>query len=263
VPGNRDILRMSIEPSIFRLSLRLSRFQPLATEETRALEGAAGPVRLHRAHEDLVREGESGAHIGLLLSGFAYAFRVLPDGRRQIVSYLIPGDLCDPRVLLLPTAAHTVTTLTAANVVLFARETLLALIDRHPHLGRALCWLALQEERISREWLVNIGQRTAVERLAHLLCEVFTRMHMVGLTNGGRCELPLTQVELADTLALSTVHVNRTLQELRRQGLVSLSSGILEIHDFGALQSVAMFAADYLHPGREHPDRAHRRLVPS
>jgi hypothetical protein len=85
----------------------------------------------------------------------------------------------------------------------------------------------------------------------------------VGLIDRKRCELPLTQVELADTLALSTVHVNRTLQELRRQGLVSLSSGILEIHNFGALQSVAMFAADYLHPGREHPDRVHRRLAPS
>ena len=133
MPGNRDVLLVSIEPSTSRLSLRLSRFQPLSTEATRALEAAAGPVRLHRAHESLIREGESGAHIGLLLSGFAYASRVLPDGRRQIVSYLIPGDLCDPRVLLLPTAANTVTTLTAANVVLFVREALLTLIERHPH----------------------------------------------------------------------------------------------------------------------------------
>lgn len=254
---------MSIEASTSRLLLRLSPFLQLSPEETRALESAAGPARLHRAHETLVREGESAAHIGLLLSGFAYAFRVLPDGRRQIVSYLIPGDLCDPRLLLLPTAAHTVSTLTAANVVLFPREALLAVIERQPHLGRALCWLALQEEMIAREWLVNIGQRTAVERLAHLLCETFTRMQMVGLTDGGRCELPLTQVELADTLALSTVHVNRTLQELRRQGLVSLASGMLEIHDFGALQSIAMFAPDYLFPGRERPERIRRRLAPS
>ncbi|MGH8236410.1 MAG: Crp/Fnr family transcriptional regulator [Steroidobacteraceae bacterium] len=246
-----------------RLVLRLSRFQPLSPDEARALETAAGPVRLHRPHEDLVREGESAAHIGLLVSGFAYGFRVLPDGRRQIVSYLIPGDLCDPRLLLLPTATHTVSTLTAANVVVFARETLLALIERDPRLGRALCWLALQEEMIAREWLVNIGQRTALERLAHLLCEIFTRMQAVELTDGGRCELPLTQVELADTLALSTVHINRTLQELRRQGLVSLSGGMLEIHDFNALRAVGMFASAYLHPGRERAERAHRRVAPS
>jgi CRP-like cAMP-binding protein len=253
---------MSIEPTTSRLSRRLSAWQPLSAEEVRALETAAGSVRLHRPHEDLVREGASAAHIGLLLSGFAYACRVLPDGRRQIVSYLIPGDLCDPRLLLLPTAAHTISTLTAANVVLFGREALLELIARYPRLGHALCWLALQEETIAREWLVNVGQRTAIERLAHLLCEIFTRMQMVGLTDGGRCELPLTQVELADTLALSTVHINRTLQELRRQGLVSLSSGLLEIHDFAALQSVAMFVPDYLYPVRDRPERQRRQQTP-
>lgn len=254
---------MNIEPSTSRLLMRLSAFQPFSADEAELLERAAGPVRLHRPHESLIVEGESAAHIGLLLSGFAYAARMLPDGRRQIVSYLIPGDLCDPRLLLLPTAAHTVSTLTAANIALFPRETLLTVVDRHPRLGRALCWLALQEELIAREWLVNIGQRTALERLAHLLCEVFTRMQAVRLTDGGRCELPLTQVELADTLALSTVHINRTLQELRRQHLVSLSGGMLEIHDFPALQSVAMFSGDYLHPGRVRPDRARRRLAPS
>jgi CRP-like cAMP-binding protein len=254
---------MSIERSMSRLALRLSRFQPLSTDEMHAFENAAGPLRLHRPHEDLVRQGETAGHIGLLVSGFAFGFRVLPDGRRQIVSYLIPGDLCDPRLLILPTAPYTVSTLTAANVMTFTREVLLSQIERHPSLGRLLCWLALQEEMIAREWLVNVGQRTALERLAHLLCETFTRMQTVELTDGGRCELPLTQVELADTLALSTVHVNRTLQELRHRGLVSLSGGMLEIHDFGALQSVAMFTSDYLQPGRQRPERTRRRLAPS
>jgi CRP-like cAMP-binding protein len=252
---------MSIAPNLTRLLLRLSGPEPLSAEDAHALETAAGPARLHRAHEDLAREGEIATHISLLVSGFAYGCRVLPDGRRQILSYLIPGDMCDPRLLLLPTARHTVSTLTAANVVLFSRETLLTLVDRHPGLGRALCWLALQEELIAREWLVNVGQRTALERLAHLLCEIFTRMQTVGLTDGGRCELPLTQVELADTLALSTVHVNRTLQELRRQHLVSLSGGMLEILDFSALQSIAMFTPDYLQPGGERPERVRRRLA--
>jgi CRP-like cAMP-binding protein len=254
---------MTTAPSMARMTLRLSSFAALSPEDVHALEVAAGPARLHRPHEDLIREGESTAHISLLASGFAVGCRMLADGRRQIVSYLIPGDVCDPRLLLLPVAGHTVSTLTTSNVVLFARDALLTLIERHPRIGQALCWLALQEELIAREWLVNVGQRTALERLAHLLCEIFTRMQAVGLTDGRRCELPLTQVELADTLALSTVHVNRTLQELRRQGLVSLSSGMLEIHDFSALQSVAMFTADYLHPGRERPERARRRLTQS
>jgi CRP-like cAMP-binding protein len=255
-------MSMSVEPATSRLLQRLSAWLPLSADEARALETAAGVVRLHRPHEDLVREGASASHIGLLLTGFAYACRVLPDGRRQIVSYLIPGDLCDSRQLLLLAAPHTISTLTAANVLLFGREALLEVIARYPRLGQALCYLALQEEMIGREWLVNVGQRTAIERLAHLLCEIFTRMQRVGLTDGGRCELPLTQVELADTLALSTVHVNRTLQELRRQGLVSLSSGLLEIHDLAALQSVAMFTPDYLQPGRERVERTRRRVAP-
>ncbi|HKU16986.1 MAG TPA: Crp/Fnr family transcriptional regulator [Steroidobacteraceae bacterium] len=252
---------MSPGPSTTRLLLRLGDFAPLSPDESRSLESAVGPARLYRPHEDLTREGEPAAHIGLIVSGFAYRCRVLPDGRRQIVTYLIPGDLCDARQLLLPAATHTVSALTAANVATFPRETLLSVIERHPRIGQALCWLALLEEQIAREWLVNVGQRTALERLAHLLCEIFTRMQAVALTDGGRCELPLTQVELADTLALSTVHVNRTLQELRRLGLVSLSSGLLEIHDFDALQSLAMFSPDYLHPGSQRVERR-RRLVP-
>jgi len=245
-----------------RLLQRLASLTPLSPEESHALESAAGSARLYRPHEDLAREGESPGHIGLLVSGFACRCRVLPDGRRQIVSYLIPGDLCDVRHLLLPMATHTVSTLTAANVAQFNRETLLGLIERHPRIGQALCSLALVEELIAREWLVNVGQRTAIERLAHLLCEIFTRMSAVGLSDRGRCELPLTQVELADSLALSTVHVNRTLQELRRQGLVSFSGGMLEIHDFEALRSIAIFTADYLQPGQTQHERAQRRFAP-
>jgi len=161
----------------------------------------------------------------------------------------------------MPAATHTVSTLTAANVVPFAREELLGLIERYPRIGQALCWVALVEEAIAREWLVSVGQRTALERLAHLLCETFTRMDTVGLSDRGRCELPLTQMELADSVALSTVHVNRTLQELRRQGLVSLSTGMLEIHDFEALQALAGFNAAYLHPSRGNTQRV-RRLAP-
>lgn len=252
---------MSSATNTSRLLQRLASLPPLSAEESHALESAAGPARLHRPHEDLAREGETPAHIGLLVSGFACRCRVLPDGRRQIVSYLIPGDLCDVRYLLLPVVTHTVSTLTAANVAPFNRETLLGLIERHPRIGQALCSLALVEELITREWLVNVGQRTAIERLAHLLCEIFTRMRAVGLTDHSRCELPLTQVELADSLALSTVHVNRTLQELRRQGLISLSGGMLEIPDFEALQAVAIFTGDYLQPGSIQPDRGHTHML--
>lgn len=252
---------MNLAPDMSRLLRRLTVLMPVSTAELAALQHSAGPTRLYRPHEDLAREGECDPNVRLLVSGFAFRCRVLPDGRRQILSYLIPGDLCDPRQLLLPAATHTVSTLTSASVVPFAREEILRLIERFPRIGQALYSVALVEEAISREWLVNIGQRTALERIAHLLCEIFTRMEIAGLTDHGRCELPLTQVELADSVALSTVHVNRTLQELRRRGLMSLSSGMLEIHDFDALRALAGFTAGYLHPSA-HP-RQQRRLAQS
>lgn len=147
-------------------------------------------------------------------------------------------------LLLLCAVPHTVTTLTTANIAPFERESSLELMARHPQLAQALCWLALQEEMIARDWLVNVGQRTALERLAHLLVRDLTRMQIVGLTDGERCELP---------------HAAGATPT--RPGFPV--SGMLEIHDFSTLQSVAMFTSDYLHPGRERPARARRRFAPS
>jgi CRP-like cAMP-binding protein len=112
----------------------------------------------------------------------------------------------------------------------------------------------LVEEAITREWIVNVGQRNALERTAHLFCELLYRFRAVGLNQGLSCTLPLTQVELAETLGLSAVHVNRTLQELRRQKLITLDDGRLTIQNLRILEELSFFNADYLH--LEHgPDK--------
>ena len=113
--------------------------------------------------------------------------------------------------------------------------------------SRALWWSTLVEEAILREWIVNVGQRNALERMAHLFCELLYRFRAVGLNEGNSCTLPLTQVELAETLGLSSVHVNRTLQELRRQKLITLEGGTLTIQDLDTLKEVSFFNPDYLH----------------
>ncbi|MGH8187216.1 MAG: Crp/Fnr family transcriptional regulator, partial [Steroidobacteraceae bacterium] len=259
--GPDAVTAMSLELSTTRLAMKLSGFVDLSADEHQALQAAAGAVRLYRPHETLTRERDANTHVNLLLTGFACRCKVLPDGRRQIIGYLIPGDLCDARQLILRTGTHAVSTLTAVKTVVFSREALQSLVHRWPRIAQALCCLTLVEEMIEREWLVNVGQRTALERLAHLFCEIFVRMRAAGLADSDRCELPLTQMELADTLALSTVHINRTLQELRRQGFVSVSGGMLEIHDFAALQSLAMFNPDYLHVGADFLDWGDRRLT--
>jgi len=226
---------------------KLERFAPLTDADKVALGAAIGQVKSFGAHEDIVREGDPAACVNVVLTGFAGRQKLLPDGRRQIIGFLLPGDICDVRVFLLRRMDHSISAITAVKIGTMTREAALALTEANPRLTRALWWTTMVEEAIAREWLVNVGQRTALERLSHLFCELYTRLQAVGLTDGDSCEQPLTQSELADTLALSTVHVNRTLRELRHARLVSIHGKALVIHDFKALQTVAMFDPNYLH----------------
>jgi CRP-like cAMP-binding protein len=236
---------------IHPLIRKLENYVQLAKIEHQALLDAIGPVQRFGAREDIIVQGSLSDGTIILLDGLACRYKLLPDGRRQIISYFVPGDMCDLRVFILKQVDHAVTTLVPASVAVLPRERLVDLTETYPCIARALWWAALAEESITREWLVNLGQRTAYERLAHFICEMFFRLHAVGLANGERCEIPLTQAELADTLGLSTVHVNRTLQDLRRAGLITLRGKDLTIHDLAALQRVAMFSPGYLHLGGE------------
>jgi CRP-like cAMP-binding protein len=232
---------------ISRLIRKLENFSRLAEEEKDALGKTVIASRKFAAHEDLIQEGAPTDGIKVVIEGLACRYKVLPDGRRQIVAYFVPGDVCDLRAFLLKRMDHSIGTLCDVEVALLSHERMLDLTERYPKLTRALWWSTLVEEAITREWLVNVGHRTAVERAAHLFCEIFVRLHTVGLAHDDRCELPLTQTELADTLALSAVHVNRTLMELRRAGLVTFQGKQLVIHDHRALQSIAGFDPNYLH----------------
>src|SRR5262245_15530891 len=237
------------DPGTSRLIRKLEHYTTLTDEDKHALANAVSQSRLYGPHETLVAESDPPTGVNLILSGFACRYKTLPDGRRQIVAYFLPGDVCDVRIFLLKRMDHAIGTIAATKVAILSGDALVALMDRSPSLTRAFWWATLVEEAIAREWLVNVGQRTALERVAHLFCEVFVRLQAVGLTDGTKCELPVTQSELADTLALSTVHINRTLRELRREGLVSMRGKLLEIHDLDALKSVAMFDPGYLHLG--------------
>ncbi len=163
------------------------------------------------------------------------------------MSFLLPGDLCDLNIFLLRRMDHALGTLTPVAVAKISRDLLQRMLNADPRLTRALWWEVLVTAAIHREWLVNIGRRTALERVAHLLCEVYFRQAAVGRAKDGRCELPITQVELADALGLSAVHVNRTLRDLRLSGLIDWRDKVLAIPDLDALTRVARFVPDYLH----------------
>lgn len=227
---------------------KLEHFARLSADDRRMLDRVASErVRRVGPREDVIHEGDRPWDVCLILSGWACRYKMLEDGRRQIVSFLLPGDLCDLNVFVLREMDHSIGAVTPVTIAELSRETFEAVALGHPRVTQALWWETLVAAAIQREWTVSLGQRSAFERLAHLLCELFIRLRTAGLTEGDTCELPLTQSELADATGISTVHVNRTLQELRAAGLVVLKGKTLTIPSLATLQDVALFNPNYLH----------------
>ncbi len=227
---------------------KLGRFVPLNDAECAALENLCLNARKHAHGTDLIAEGDKPKAVFLILKGWAYRYKHLEDGRRQILAYLIPGDLCDIQIFLFEKMDHSIGLLSNAVVVKIPAAEILDLMDRFPRIERALMWGTLVDEATLREWLLNVGQRFALQRLAHLFCELCVRLSVVGLVDDEESfTLPLTQAELADTTGMTTVHVNRTLQRLRKDELISTSQGRLKILDFARLAEIAGFSETYLH----------------
>lgn len=227
---------------------KLERFTRLSDADKRLLQQAAtARIVNYDTHQDIIAEGEEPTDVNLILGGWVCRYKQLADGGRQIMSFLLPGDLCDLNIFLLRRMDHALGTLTPVAVAKISRDLLQTMLNADPRLTRALWWEVLVTAAIHREWLVNVGRRTALERVAHLLCEVYFRQAAVGRAKEGRCELPITQVELADALGLSAVHVNRTLRELRLSGLIDWRGKTLAIPDVDALTRIARFSPDYLH----------------
>jgi CRP-like cAMP-binding protein len=226
---------------------KLQRYVELPDPAREALAQLALMERRLAAREDVFRTGDHPNHINLILEGWAVRYVDLEDGRRQICALLLPGDVCDLRMPLLASMDHSVGALTPLRVAQIRPETLHEVSKAHPVLERALDWNSLVEESIARAWITNIGQRSASERLAHLFCEVFSRLETVSLVDGHSCAFPLTQEQLADTVGISTVHVNRSLMDLRSAGLIALKERTLTILDRERLESFAMFDPAYLH----------------
>ncbi|WP_027136256.1 Crp/Fnr family transcriptional regulator [Geminicoccus roseus] len=231
---------------------KLEKFTKLSRADQEALRDLASQrVRHLNARDDLIHEGDRPDHVNLILSGWACRYKTLEDGRRQIIAFLLPGDLCDLNVFILREMDHSMAAITPLTFAEVTREHMEALTLDHPRVTQALWWDSLVNAAIQREWSVNLGQRTAFERVAHLLCELFLRLRSVGMTEGTSCDFPVTQVDLADATGLSAVHLNRTLQELRGADLIVLRGKLLTIPDLEALQAAALFSPNYLHLNHE------------
>lgn len=208
-------------------------------------------IRTVAARRDIIREGDKPTAVNLVIEGWACRYKQLPDGRRQIVGFFIPGDLCDANIFILRTMDHSIGAITKVRYSPIPADEFEALMQSSPRVTLALWWHELVSAAVAREWMTNIGQRSALERLGHLFCELFVRLRAVDRTNDSSCELPLTQYDLADATGLTSVHVNRTLQEMRRMELIELENKQLIIPNLNRLMSVSMFNPNYLHLGGE------------
>lgn len=214
--------------------------------EAAAVEGLVNRTRDYPADTTVVRAGEELTESLLLVDGFAYRYKDLRDGRRQILELNLPGDFVDLHGFVLKRIDHSVATLTPATIAFAAHDDLRRVTVEMPHLGRLLWFQTALDAAIHREWITTLGQKSATGRLAQLFCELRERLAIGGLVEGDRFHFPLTQAELGEVTGLTSVHVNRTLKSLREAGLVTIDRGAVAIHDLVRLKREAEFDPTYL-----------------
>ncbi len=231
------------------LVTKLGRFVSLGSTEIAAIDRICGDQKAIAPDQVIIAEGSCPDHLSLIVDGFAYRYKFLPGGRRQILGYLVPGDLCDVRFSVFDRLDHNIASLSDSQVANIPVKTLLDLFAAHPAIERAMWLAALVDRTILQEWLLNIGQRDAYQKLSHFFCEMSVRLKASGCSDSdGSIELPLDQTALADTTGLTLVHINRTLQRMRCEGLIALRRRRLTISDPDRLAAIAGFNDDYLAP---------------
>ena len=235
-------------PPLDRLVRKLGSRAHLEERDKVAILGLPHVSRTYPPAAYIVREGEPPkSHCAFIQSGLAFRQKITAHGARQIVALQLPGDLIDLQNLFLNISDHNVQALTEIKVSNIEREALRALAAAYPNISKALWVDALVESSIYREWVMNVGRRDARSRIAHVLCEFALRMHSAGMGDGNGFELPLTQEQLADTVGLTPVHVNRTLRALEADGVVQRDKRFIKFSDWDRVKSEAEFSALYLH----------------
>ena len=225
---------------------KLKGYVDLSVGDVALIEGATAYKSSVTSGTDLVREGEAPNGVLVVCEGILARYKQLPDGERQIVAFLLPGDFCDVNASLFKEMDHGITEIGPCLVVTVPRSTFQGWMSTSDAIKQAVEWATLVDEAILREWLVNIGARNAPERTAHLFCELRERLRSVQHIDNS-FPLPLAQVELGHALGLSVVHVNRTLGKLRTNGLATSKYGQVTSPDFKRLASYAGFKPNYLH----------------
>jgi CRP-like cAMP-binding protein len=226
---------------------KLHRFSTLNEADVGELARATARARWVGPRHDLIREGDRPGVVFVILEGWAFRYKILPSGTRQVLAYLMPGDSCDLHIGLLAEMDHSIQTATKVRFAAIDRVEMDGILDRSRGIAKAMYIGQLIDEGIMRAWITSMGRRASVERVAHLMCELYLRARNIGLTEETFLELPLSQSLLADSLGMTAVHLNRVLKKLRVANAMELKRGSLTITDPLQLAQIAGFDENYLH----------------
>lgn len=219
---------------------------PISAEEERVIRGLVKETRRIGPDQVIVRAGEELHESLMLLDGWLVRSKDLPSGERQVMEIHVAGDFADLHGFTLKRLDHDVVTVTESVLGLVPHERLAEMTREYPRLTRVYWLMTNIDASITREMALSLGQRSAISRMAHLFCELHVRLGIVGRTNDDSFDFPLTQRELSECLGLTVVHVNRTLQELRRRQIVESENRHIRILDKHALEALAEFDPAYL-----------------
>ncbi len=234
---------------------KLRNLADLSAADIAALEAATAHPRAFAAKQDMIREGDRPGPVFVMLEGWACRYKILPAGSRQIVAFMLPGDACDLHVGMLSEMDHSLQAITDAKIALIPGDHMAALLDEHPRIAGAMYKAQLIDEGTLRAWIVSMGRRSSIERVAHLMCELYLRSISAGASTEGEIAIPFSQVVLADALGMTPVHINRVLRGLRQAEAMAFRRGSLRIIDPVKLVQIAGFDENYLH-------RRQRQLSP-
>lgn len=226
---------------------KLCGFGPMSSKDIAALTRVTARDRQVPTKTDLIREGDRPGPVFVMLEGWACRYKILPSGLRQILAYLMPGDSCDLHAGLLAEMDHSIQTITQARYAAVERQAMDELLDQHPAIAKAVYIAQLVDEGTMRAWITSMGRRASIERVSHLMCELYIRARNIGLTSEATFALPLSQLLLADSLGMTPVHLNRVLKVLKQRKALKLTRGSVELTDIDALVQIAGFDDNYLH----------------
>jgi CRP-like cAMP-binding protein len=216
----------------------LPHFRPFTTNELKFVASFKQGELVAETGTMIIAEGAHSAHLYTLLSGWAFRYKILPDGRRQILNYLFPGDLVGLQGSVMGEMDHSIEALSSVVLCVFQRDKLPALYQNHPGLAFDITWMASREERMLDDHLLSIGRRSALERAAYLIAFIYQRASAVA-GEDRVLALPISQQHVADTLGLSIVHTNKTLKKLSAQGLIRWLERSCEVLDQNRLLQIA------------------------